>query len=65
LLADADVFLLSYDPKQATEWERGVIGYRRLRGTPVEEVAANQEAPRRAPLQRWRLGLIICSCIST
>jgi arginase len=43
LLADADVFLFSYGPEQATEWERGVIGRRGLRGTLVEKVAADPE----------------------
>jgi len=43
LLADEDVFLFSYGPEQATEWEREVIGRRGLRGIPVEEVAADPE----------------------
>jgi arginase len=43
LLADEDVFLFSYGPEQATEWERGVIERRRLQGTPIGEVATDPE----------------------
>ncbi|MBA2715271.1 MAG: arginase family protein [Rubrobacteraceae bacterium] len=49
LLAEADVFLFSYGPEQATEWERGVIDRRGLRGTPVEEVAADPEGAAARP----------------
>lgn len=40
LLAAADVFLFSYDPEQATDHERGVIGRRGLKSTTVEKVAS-------------------------
>jgi arginase len=43
LLADEEVFLFSYGPEQATEWERGVIERRRLKGIPVWEVATDPE----------------------
>jgi arginase len=43
LLEDGDVFLFSYGPEQATEWERGVIERRGLKGIPVGEVAAHPE----------------------
>ena len=44
LLEDEEVFLFSYGPEQATEWERGVIERRGLRGIPAGEVAADPEA---------------------
>ncbi len=44
LLRDKEVFLFSYGPKQATEWERGVVERRGLRGIPVGEVATDPEA---------------------
>jgi arginase len=37
------VFLFSYGPEQATEWEREAIERRRLKGIPVGEVAADPE----------------------
>lgn len=43
LLGNEDVFLFSYGPEQATEWERGVIERRGLKGIPVGEVAADPE----------------------
>jgi arginase len=43
LLESSDVFLFSYGPEQATEWERGVIERRVLEGVPVGEVAADPE----------------------
>jgi arginase len=43
LLAEEDVFLFSYGPEQATEWERGVIERRGLWGTPIREVATDPE----------------------
>jgi arginase len=43
LLENDDVFLFSYGPEQATEWEREAIERRRLRGIPVGEVAADPE----------------------
>ena len=39
-----ELFLFSYGPEQATEWERGVIERRGLRGIPAREVATNPEA---------------------
>jgi arginase len=43
LLGNADVFLFSHGPEQATEWERGMIERRELKGLPVGEVAADPE----------------------
>jgi arginase len=43
LLENDDVFLFSYGPEQATEWEREAIERRRLKGIPVGEVAADPE----------------------
>jgi arginase len=43
LLGNADVFLFSHGPEQATEWERGMIERRELKGVPVGEVAADPE----------------------
>jgi arginase len=43
LLADEGVFLFSYGPEQATEWERGVIERRGLQATPIREVATDPE----------------------
>jgi arginase len=43
LLENEDVFLFSYGPEQATEWEREAIERRRLKGIPVGEVAADPE----------------------
>ena len=43
LLADADVFLFSYGPEQATEWERHAIERRGIEGIPVGEVAGDPE----------------------
>jgi arginase len=43
LLEEDDVYLFSYGPEQATEHERGVIERRKLRVTPVGEVAADPE----------------------
>ena len=49
LLEDEDVFLFSYGPEQATEWERGIMERRNLRGISVKEVADDPEgAARRA-----------------
>jgi len=44
LLENGDVFLFSYGPEQATEWEHGVIERRGLAGLPVGEVAADPKA---------------------
>src|SRR5215208_4501102 len=44
LLADADVFLFSYGPEQATGWERRSIARRGIEGIPVGEVAGDPEA---------------------
>jgi arginase family enzyme len=43
LLVDADVFLFSYGPEQATEHERSVIERRGLEGIPVGDVALDPE----------------------
>jgi arginase len=43
LLADADVFLFSYGPEQATGWERRAIERRGIEGIPVGEVAGDPE----------------------
>jgi arginase len=43
LLENDNVFLFSYGPEQATEWEREAIERRRLKGIPVGEVAADPE----------------------
>ncbi len=43
LLGSEDVFLFSYGPEQATDWERGVIERRGLEGTPVGKVDADPE----------------------
>jgi arginase len=43
LLGEEDVFLFSYGPEQATEWERQVIERRGLEGTPVEKVSTDPE----------------------
>ena len=43
LLRSEEVFLFSYGPEQATDWERGVIDRRGLQGIPVEAVAADPE----------------------
>lgn len=43
MLGSEDVFLFSYGPEQATDWERGVIERRGLKGTSVGEVAADPE----------------------
>ena len=44
LLEPEEVFLFSYGPEQATEWEREVIERRGLKGIPVGDVAADPEA---------------------
>jgi arginase len=43
LLGEEDMFLFSYGPEQATEWERQVIERRGLEGTPVEKVSTDPE----------------------
>src|SRR5215217_2668844 len=43
LQADADVFLFSYGPEQATGWERRAIERRGIEGIPVGEVAGDPE----------------------
>lgn len=50
LLESGDAFLFSYGPRQATEWERGVIERRGLRGIAVDEVAADPEGAAAAAL---------------
>lgn len=51
LLQAEDVFLFSYGPEQATEWERGVMERRRLKGIPVNKVAADPEGAARRALE--------------
>jgi arginase len=41
LLGGEDVFLFSYGPEQATEWERQVIERRGLEGIQVEKVSSS------------------------
>jgi arginase len=43
LLGEEDVFLFSYGPEQATEWERQVIERRGLEGIPVDKVSTDPE----------------------